>query len=275
MMQYYVNNVKYQVDYTEGFFDRTGEWWQRTGGVHQHRADELLLIECGSSEVSCLGYTKTFQAPFLVFYPHDVPHRQFNNTNLFYRRYLVQYTAPEMEGMISTDKIPRNFFVMPLAEDELVRLKKYMELLMEEAPPEIQVVRRQHLIAILLLEIALMTKPRYPVLNERTAAERQVISEICGYISEHYAESLTLEDFARRYFISRAKLVRMFSEVLGMTVGEYRLNIRIACAKSLLLEGVSVHEVAMHLGYTNVSYFIRQFRRCVGMTPAAYRRNGL
>ncbi|MBE6612839.1 MAG: helix-turn-helix transcriptional regulator [Ruminococcaceae bacterium] len=259
-------------DYSETIDVRRGEWWQRTGGYHQHEADELMLIEHGRSEVSCFGYTETHAAPFIVFYPHGIPHRQINDTDYAYSRYLIQFSSARMEGLISPEVIPRSFFVLPLSEAELACVKPYMALLMKELPLETQEVRRRHLIAILLSELAPMTKARWQIMDERAASDRQFVHDICSYIGEHPADSIGLEELAHRFFISRAKLVQMFKKYLGMTVGDYRASVRIARAKALLCEGVSVQETAIRLGYTNVSFFIRLFRRCVGVNPGEYQK---
>ncbi|MBE6611858.1 MAG: helix-turn-helix transcriptional regulator, partial [Ruminococcaceae bacterium] len=100
----------------------------------------------------------------------------------------------------------------------------------------------------------------------------KAIQDICSYINDHFAEPLTLDDIAKQFFISRAKLVRIFRGTLDISVGDYLTNVRISKAKSMLHQGETVHEAAIRCGYANVGYFIRIFREHTGFTPADYKR---
>ena len=48
----------------------------------------------------------------------------------------------------------------------------------------------------------------------------------------------------------------------------YRKN---QAASQLLSTRLPITEIALNAGFENMSYFIRQFRRCKGCTPSAYR----
>lgn len=57
-----------------------------------------------------------------------------------------------------------------------------------------------------------------------------------------------------------------------MTFLEYVTRYRIEKARILLRNtGLSVMEIGFLVGYENFSYFIRTFKRIVGITPAKYR----
>jgi len=99
-----------------------------------------------------------------------------------------------------------------------------------------------------------------------------LLAALCREIGERCSEPLQLDALARRHFISRAKLDRLFVDALGMPPGRYLMNIRISRACTDLVAGFSVQETAARCGYTNVGHFIRLFRRYTGMTPAKYRR---
>jgi len=53
----------------------------------------------------------------------------------------------------------------------------------------------------------------------------------------------------------------------------YAQNLRVEEAKRLLEnEAIPVEGVAATVGYDNAAFFRRLFKRCTGLTPAAYRR---
>ena len=62
----------------------------------------------------------------------------------------------------------------------------------------------------------------------------------------------------------------MFKEELGETFVEYLTRIRIDKAKQLLKEGNSVKETAKLVGFCDVAYFNKVFKKHVGVTAAKY-----
>ena len=62
------------------------------------------------------------------------------------------------------------------------------------------------------------------------------------------------------------------AEAFGVSPGAYLKQVRIDNASLLLRAGYcSVSEVAANCGFDSPSYFAYEFRRCIGMTPTAYR----
>ncbi len=67
---------------------------------------------------------------------------------------------------------------------------------------------------------------------------------------------------------------RLFREQVGKTPQEYLSSLRIRSAKKLLasrsVSNYSVSEIATMVGYSDVSYFSRVFKRATGIMPSAY-----
>ena len=99
------------------------------------------------------------------------------------------------------------------------------------------------------------------------------LSVLIDYIDLNYAEDITVHELAKRSGYSSSHFSRVFSRRVGVPVSEYinRLRIREAC---LLLkrDDRSITEIAFEVGYNNVSFFNRYFRRVMNMTPREYRR---
>lgn len=81
---------------------------------------------------------------------------------------------------------------------------------------------------------------------------------------------LTLAEIANAVSISPALLSIKFKKITGMTPNKYYTIIKLNKAKSLL-NHLSVTDVAMSLGYLNISHFIRLFKNHVGATPKQYQ----
>lgn len=103
--------------------------------------------------------------------------------------------------------------------------------------------------------------------------ERARLERVLGYIHEHYVEPISLTVLSELAAMSDSQLQRVFKRCTRMTVSEYIAQLRIGHACALLLESDRpIGQVAEAAGYSQPSYFTRQFRELKGMTPMAFRR---
>lgn len=93
------------------------------------------------------------------------------------------------------------------------------------------------------------------------------------YIKEYYTEALTLKQIAQIVSVTPAYLSSRFVKYCGQNFWEYVTQVRIVKAKELLKStNLQVQEIAQKVGYTDVAYFSRIFRRITGITPLNYRK---
>lgn len=95
--------------------------------------------------------------------------------------------------------------------------------------------------------------------------------EILNYIQTNYL-TVTLEDLADKFFLSKPYLSKYIKEKSGMTFGDIVKRARMKKAKTLLKTGnMTVEKVALAVGYQNVEHFNRLFKKAYQMTPVQYR----
>lgn len=92
------------------------------------------------------------------------------------------------------------------------------------------------------------------------------------YINSHYFEDIDLEKLAQQVFVSSYYLSHLFRREMGVTFSDYLTKVRVSRAKELLMEGRSVEDVCGRVGYNDGNYFIKIFKKYVGVTPAKYRK---
>lgn len=96
---------------------------------------------------------------------------------------------------------------------------------------------------------------------------------ILSYIHEHYREAISLEDIAALIHMSKSGCCRIFKRALNCTIFDYLTDYRIRKSIRCLEESdASVTEIAYEVGFFGTSYYIKQFRKRMGMTPAIYRK---
>lgn len=91
-------------------------------------------------------------------------------------------------------------------------------------------------------------------------------------IHRNFNDNLKLETLSGVFNYNSAYLGKLFKNVTGEYFNTYLDKVRIEKAKKLLEEGYKVYEVAERVGYTNVDYFHSKFRKYVGTSPTAYRK---
>lgn len=94
------------------------------------------------------------------------------------------------------------------------------------------------------------------------------------FVSMHYMEACTVEEMAEGINLSPNYLRKKFKEETGMTILEYVTEERLRIACDLLKDPAKkVKEVAVAVGYENISYFTQIFAKKYGVTPNEYRKS--
>ncbi len=102
--------------------------------------------------------------------------------------------------------------------------------------------------------------------------DRAMASVVREFIDAHYDANLSLPQLAALVHASLFHMHRTFKREVGMPPHAYQIQVRIDKAKSLLVRGMSVTEVAAHTGFFDQSHFTRHFHRIVGVSPGGYTR---
>jgi AraC-like DNA-binding protein len=99
-----------------------------------------------------------------------------------------------------------------------------------------------------------------------------VIGQALAALHGQPATAWTVELLARAVAVSRSVLADRFAEMVGQPPMQYLALWRMQLASRRLLEGESVAEVAVAVGYDSEAAFSRAFKKLVGEAPASWRR---
>jgi iron complex transport system substrate-binding protein len=96
--------------------------------------------------------------------------------------------------------------------------------------------------------------------------------QVIRYLTRNYRQAIVLEQLARQLNYSPQYISRKFKEQTGYSPMDYVIRLRMDGARELLLATTAtLQEVASHIGYPDLMYFNRIFKKNVGMTPGQYR----
>ena len=84
---------------------------------------------------------------------------------------------------------------------------------------------------------------------------------------------ITLKDVAQNQNVNASYLSAQFKREVGETLTDYIRQQRIRSAIALLnTTAMSIQDIAFQVGVEDISYFSKQFKKQVGMSPMQYRK---
>jgi AraC family transcriptional regulator len=113
-----------------------------------------------------------------------------------------------------------------------------------------------------------------PSPTQATARDRRRVIEAALWIDERAPEAIDLELAARESGLSVFHFLRIFGSVLGVTPHQWLVRSRLRRAARLLAEddARAITDVAIDVGFADLSNFIRTFHRAAGVSPRDFRR---
>jgi AraC-like DNA-binding protein len=111
--------------------------------------------------------------------------------------------------------------------------------------------------------------PRSPAV----ARDRRRAVEAALWLDEHSHEAVDLDGAAAQAGLSPFHFLRMFAKVIGATPHQYLVRLRLRHAARLLADDSrSITDIALDVGFADLSNFVRTFHRAAGVSPGNFRR---
>jgi len=112
----------------------------------------------------------------------------------------------------------------------------------------------------------------FPATRRSRGLDSRRLQRVIEYIHANLAKEITVEELAAAASLSRFHFSRMFKAATGRSPSRFIGQLRLELAKSLLVAGRSIADVAHVCGFSSESNFVRSFRRATGRTPGQYRK---
>jgi len=98
------------------------------------------------------------------------------------------------------------------------------------------------------------------------------LAYVLHYIRTNIGEKIQVEDLSEKACMSRASFYRAFKREFSISPVEFILKEKIKKAKSLLSDSkATISDVCYQLGFSDLNYFGRQFKKSEGISPSQYR----
>ncbi len=229
---------RHSVDFTTYSISPRCVFLLRPGQVHE------IELKKGSS-----GYLMIFTADF--YYPHNKAARQLLQQAT--RTTLCRPGAGRFKKLLP--------ILAGIFDEYRVRQPEYLEVI-------------KALLGIFFIELIRQQQHPGNPANATGAYAQMRLQEFMELLEKHAAEQKQPAYYAGRLSLSLYQLNAITKATLGKTSSAVISDYLVLEAKRhLLATSNQVKEIAYQLGYEDVSYFIRFFRKHTGYTPEAFRNN--
>ena len=99
------------------------------------------------------------------------------------------------------------------------------------------------------------------------------VQNVRRIINSNLEKEISIEELAQQVNLNRTTLQKVFREMYGLTISEYRIKSRLQLAKNLLAStSLTITEIAGYCGYANASKFSEVFKKNEGVLPKNWRK---
>ena len=106
--------------------------------------------------------------------------------------------------------------------------------------------------------------------REVAGQQSELVRNTCAYIDENLSQSITLEQLAAQFFVSKYYLSHAFSREMGVSLYRYILLRRLLMARQLMAAGESAGAAARACGFADYTSFYRAFKSEYGISPRQF-----
>ncbi|MCM8821608.1 MAG: AraC family transcriptional regulator [Candidatus Omnitrophica bacterium] len=107
----------------------------------------------------------------------------------------------------------------------------------------------------------------------RQANTNKIVQSAISYIEQNFAREITLKSLSKELNVSRFHLSHLFTQYAGVSFKTYLIRRRVEEAKKLLKEtDLKVSGISGRSGFSDISSFVKSFKRITGASPASYRK---
>lgn len=255
---------------------------------HHHREYELRLVRSTCGKMFVGDYIGNFAPGNLVLVGPDLPHNWISELaageSIALRDQVVHFSSDFVLGLQAL--MPEMRAVEPLLRRAQWGVEFRGEDTIRQAIPlfdEIAGAQGMKRLArfLTLLELlasasnyrTLSSEYHQPLIDKK---HLDWLNQAVGYILQHYARELSLDEVARQMGMSATQFSKHFKRVAGHRFVDFVNQLRVNKASELLAQGeLPITDICFDVGYNSIANFNRRFLDIKGMTPSEYRKTYL
>ncbi len=242
---------------------------------HYHNFHKLVFFLAGHASYAIEGRGYALEPGDMVLVPAGCIHRPEVQPGLAYERYIL-YIDPQYLRRLSTEQtdlelcfrqvnVEDGFALRPGGEGEIQELLEELRAAQDTVGFG-QDVLCQALVVRLLVSIT-RNLEEHRLRHVTSAACDEKIVAVLKYLNLHLCQSISIDDLAKQFFMSKFYMMRRFKAETGYTIHSYLTEKRLLLARQQIGQGKSLSQVCGDCGFGDYSTFSRAYRRHFGVSP--------
>lgn len=244
--------------------------------IHRHEELEVIVVRSGTASVFCNGKSYVASQGDVCIFPPFSMHafRCLNSQSVAYSGLVFNFRLANGNGYFAGIDRFAAFFnaadvcsVVSASNDKDGRLSEAVRFICGSFEVNTDVA------TAVTDMLGLLQAYSLPALTDIAEQKRlHAVRQALDYIGVHHAEKFTVEELSVACGYSEFYMMKLFKKYVGMTVVDYANCLRLYHAEKMLRQLRPIADTARKVGFDNISYFNRQFKRLYGVTPTEFCR---
>jgi AraC-like DNA-binding protein len=231
--------------------------------VYHLTKGHVLFFESSEFHKISLSEDSVYERVVIMFTDDFLP---FDHPIIYgFKQFLKELPMPHYVIHLFTWKVDQ----FQIITDHLLREQEEINLWEQES------ARQVYLLQLLLFigrEVQSSYDSKSHLLSLRQSDNMSFNERILKEINLVWDTEWRLDFLAERLHFSKYYLCHFFKKEFGVTIHQYIMQRRIYEAKKMLINSdISIHELAVKVGFSTASNFIRSFKKYVQTTPKQFR----
>jgi len=248
-------------------------------GLHRQSSWELSYIIVGSGTRLIGDRTEPFECGEVVLIPPEIPHCWFFNeddidSNGRISNITITFTDEFLTNCSSVFHELRSYVEKLKEVRDAVKFDKQNTYLIASILKSMCIQSDAERLAsmVRLLTIISSTDNAHIVgIYKKISREQERLNMVHTYVICNAARDISLDDVVRYIGMNRSAFCVFFKRTTGKTFITYLNEYRVELACRLLQQkNMSVSEICYHVGFTNIPYFNRTFKKIRGCSPTKF-----
>ena len=243
---------------------------------HEHDFFEMYILLEGHIQYRTAGSSFFLQPKDFLFVNAHQPHcPALIHPDIPYQRIVFDVSPKVLRQLSSPDFdlcecFEQDNFTVYHYPQEVYRRIMYLinelAIVTEDIQPESSLLRRAYLTELFVIINKYNRSPSIYTFNSETT-NLQMPAIVKQYVIDHLQESITIEDLANYFFMSKSSFMHAFKRACGESVYQFVQQQRMEAALNMIKEGVPLTTVSHSCGFNDYSNFYRSFKRQFGVSP--------